>query len=142
MPWRRRQRRPDGPPDYIPPGCPRSSAACRTHSRGPARSRDASKPSRRSGDGLFAEVLAHDSTGRIGQACCAHDRSDDRGQETGGQVLGEGFEDLQLRTDDKRIHLLRRAGELFREVTSETNWPTYNGDPGGNRYTIDRKSVV
>ena len=25
-----------------------------------------------------------------------------------GQVLGEGFEDLQLRTDDKRIHLLRR----------------------------------
>ena len=52
-----------------------------------------------------------------------------------GQVLGEGFEDLQLRTDDKRIHLLRRAGDLFREVTSETNWPTYNGDPGGNRYT-------
>src|SRR6267154_1250369 len=40
-----------------------------------------------------------------------------------GQVLGEGFEDLQLRTDDKRIHLLRRAGDLFREVTSETNWP-------------------
>jgi len=52
-----------------------------------------------------------------------------------GQVLGEGFEDLQLRTDDKRIHLLRRVGDLFREVTSETNWPTYDGDPGGNRYT-------
>src|SRR5437773_2158056 len=57
------------------------------------------------------------------------------GKTLGGQVLGEGFEDLQLRTDDKRIHLLRRAGDLFREVTSETNWPTYNGDPGGNRYT-------
>src|SRR5262249_22811519 len=27
-----------------------------------------------------------------------------------GQVLGEGFEDLQLRTDDKRVHLLRRVG--------------------------------
>ena len=52
-----------------------------------------------------------------------------------GQVLGEGFDDLQLRTDDKRVHLLRRAGERFREVTSETDWPTYNGDPGGNRYT-------
>jgi alcohol dehydrogenase (cytochrome c) len=57
------------------------------------------------------------------------------GKKLDGQVLGEGFDDLQLRTDDKRIHLLRRAGNLFREVTSETNWPTYNGDPRGNRYT-------
>jgi len=52
-----------------------------------------------------------------------------------GQVLGEGFDDLQLRTDDQRVHLLRRAGSRFREVTSETDWPTYNGDSGGNRYT-------
>ena len=52
-----------------------------------------------------------------------------------GEVLGEGFEDLQLRTDDKRVHLLRRAGDRVREVTSEADWPTYNGDPRGNRYT-------
>ena len=52
-----------------------------------------------------------------------------------GQVLGEGFDDIQLRTDDQRVHLLRRAGSRFREVTSETDWPTYNGDSGGNRYT-------
>jgi alcohol dehydrogenase (cytochrome c) len=52
-----------------------------------------------------------------------------------GQVVGEGFSDLQLRTDDKRLHLLRRDGTRFREVTSETGWPTYNGDPRGNRYT-------
>jgi alcohol dehydrogenase (cytochrome c) len=52
-----------------------------------------------------------------------------------GQVLGEGFDDLQLRTDDKRVHLLRRAGTRFREVTSQTDWPTYNGDPRGNRFT-------
>src|SRR5207253_3137803 len=52
-----------------------------------------------------------------------------------GQVLGEGSDDMQLRTDDHRVHLLRRAGSRFREVTSETDWPTYNGDPGGNRYT-------
>jgi alcohol dehydrogenase (cytochrome c) len=52
-----------------------------------------------------------------------------------GQVLGEGFDDLQLRTDDKKVHLLRRAGDRFRRVTSEKDWPTYNGDPGGNRYT-------
>ncbi|HEY5906466.1 MAG TPA: PQQ-binding-like beta-propeller repeat protein [Vicinamibacteria bacterium] len=63
-----------------------------------------------------------------------------------GQVLAEGFSDLQLLTDDKRVHLLRRAGDRFREVTSEADWPTYNGDPGGNRYTtlsqIDKTSVA
>jgi alcohol dehydrogenase (cytochrome c) len=52
-----------------------------------------------------------------------------------GDVLGEGFEDVQLRTDDKRVHLLRRAGTRVREVTSDLDWPTYNGDPRGNRYT-------
>jgi len=52
-----------------------------------------------------------------------------------GRILGEGFEDLQLRTEDRRVLLLRRAGARFREVTSGTDWPTYNGDPGGNRYT-------
>ena len=52
-----------------------------------------------------------------------------------GQVVGEGFDDVQLRSDDKRVHLLRRAGARFREVTSETNWPTYNGETGGNRFT-------
>jgi hypothetical protein len=57
------------------------------------------------------------------------------GKTLDGQVLNEGFDDMQLRTDDQRVHLLRRAGSRFREVTSETDWPTYNGDPGGNRYT-------
>ena len=52
-----------------------------------------------------------------------------------GEVLNRGFDDLQLRTADHRIHLLRRAGERYREVTSQTGWPGYNGDPGGNRYT-------
>jgi alcohol dehydrogenase (cytochrome c) len=63
-----------------------------------------------------------------------------------GQVLGEGFDDVQLRTEDKQVHLLRRAGGRFREVTSGTDWPTYNGDPGGNRYTtltqINRDNVA
>jgi alcohol dehydrogenase (cytochrome c) len=62
-----------------------------------------------------------------------------------GQVLGEGVEDLQLRTDDNTVHLLRRAGDRVRAVTSETSWATYNGDPGGNRYTaltqIDKQTV-
>ena len=52
-----------------------------------------------------------------------------------GEVLGEGAGDVQLLTADKRVHLLRRAGDRFRRVTSDADWPTYNGDPGGNRYT-------
>ena len=62
-----------------------------------------------------------------------------------GRVLGDGFDDLQLRTADKRVHLLRRSGNVVREVTSTVDWPGYNGDPRGNRYTtltqIDPRTV-
>jgi alcohol dehydrogenase (cytochrome c) len=62
-----------------------------------------------------------------------------------GEVLGEGFDDLQIRTADKQVHLLRRQGERTRRVTSEVDWPGYNGGPGGNRYTsltdIDKANV-
>ena len=62
-----------------------------------------------------------------------------------GALLAEGFNDVQLLGDDKRVHLLRRSGERFREVTSSVDWPTYNGDPRGNRYTamtqIDKSNV-
>jgi alcohol dehydrogenase (cytochrome c) len=63
-----------------------------------------------------------------------------------GQVLSEGMADLQLRTDDGRVRLLRKAGDLYRLVTSQTDWPTYHGDPSGNRYTkltqIDKTNVT
>ena len=52
-----------------------------------------------------------------------------------GDVLGQGFDDLQLRTADNKVHLLRRVGQNYREVTGGRAWPTYNGDPRGNRYT-------
>jgi len=63
-----------------------------------------------------------------------------------GQVLSEGMTDLQIRADDKRIHLLRKAdGNRFREVTSQADWPTYHGDMSGNRYSkltqIDKNNV-
>ena len=68
------------------------------------------------------------------------------GQTLEGQVLNEGTSDLQLRTDDKRIRLLRKEGERYRVVTSQADWPTYHGDPGGNRYTrltqIDKMNVA
>ena len=58
----------------------------------------------------------------------------------------KGFDDLQVRTADGRVRLLRREGDRVREVTSETGWPTYNGEPGGNRYTaltqIDKTNVA
>jgi alcohol dehydrogenase (cytochrome c) len=63
-----------------------------------------------------------------------------------GVVTGEGFDDLQVRTADGKVALLRKAGDRVRQVTSSTPWPTYNGDPRGNRYTtlgeIDRTSVA
>lgn len=52
-----------------------------------------------------------------------------------GLVLNRTSDDVQLRTDDNAIHLLRKSGERYREVTSDRDWPTYNGDPGGNRFT-------
>ena len=52
-----------------------------------------------------------------------------------GIKLGEGFDELQMRTDDGKVHLLRKTDGRYREVTSEVDWPEYNGDPRGNRYT-------
>ena len=52
-----------------------------------------------------------------------------------GVLVGEGLEDHQIRTDDGKIHLLRRVGDRYREVTSTVDWPTFHGDMSGNRYT-------
>ncbi|MEP7353502.1 MAG: PQQ-binding-like beta-propeller repeat protein [Acidobacteriota bacterium] len=53
-----------------------------------------------------------------------------------GLVMNEGSTDLQLRSSDGKLHLLRKlAGGQFREVTSQTDWPTYNGGNNGNRYS-------
>ena len=57
------------------------------------------------------------------------------GKTLSGVVVANGFEDHSIRTDDGKLHLLRRVGDRFREVTSTVDWPGYNGDPGGNRYT-------
>ena len=42
------------------------------------------------------------------------------GKELEGAVLGRTGRELQLRTGDQRIHLLRAVGERYREVTSQT----------------------
>jgi alcohol dehydrogenase (cytochrome c) len=63
-----------------------------------------------------------------------------------GVVKGQGARDLQLQTADGRVMLLRRtAGDRFRQVTSQTGWPSYDGADSGNRYSslkqIDRTNV-
>ena len=51
------------------------------------------------------------------------------------EVLNRGIDDLQVRTPDGRVHLLRTAGDKYREVTSQKDWPGYHGSPTGNRFT-------
>ena len=43
--------------------------------------------------------------------------------------------DLQLLGDDRKIHLLRKSGDRYRPVTSQTDWPSYNGQTTGSRYS-------
>ena len=57
------------------------------------------------------------------------------GRKLEGAVLNETVEDLQLQTADQRIHLLRKTDSKYREVTSQTDWPSYNGDTRGSRYS-------
>jgi alcohol dehydrogenase (cytochrome c) len=64
-----------------------------------------------------------------------------------GLVMNEGASDLQLRSADGRLHLLRKLdGGGFRQVTSQSDWPTYNGSDNGNRYStlnqIDKTNVA
>ena len=44
-------------------------------------------------------------------------------------------DDIQLRTDDGRVQLLRKAGSRYRVVTSKVDWPIYDGSPTGNRFS-------
>jgi alcohol dehydrogenase (cytochrome c) len=52
-----------------------------------------------------------------------------------GLVLNRGAADLQLLGDDRKLHLLRKSGGAYRRVTSQADWPTYNGQLSGSRYS-------
>jgi alcohol dehydrogenase (cytochrome c) len=68
------------------------------------------------------------------------------GKEIDGTVLGRTGRELQLRTADQKIHLLRAVGEKFREATSQQDWTSMHGRFDGNRYTamtqIDKSNVA
>ena len=57
------------------------------------------------------------------------------GRPLAGLVQNQSLTDLQLLGDDRRLHLLRKRGERYREVTSQADWPSYNGDTRGYRHS-------
>ena len=58
------------------------------------------------------------------------------GSSLAGLVMNQSAGDMQLLGDDRRTHLLREATSgRYREVTSQTGWTMYNGQPSGNRYS-------
>src|SRR5688572_21109888 len=57
------------------------------------------------------------------------------GRMLSGLVQNQSLTDLQLLADDLRVHLLRKSGDRFRPVTSQADWPSYNGDTRGYRYS-------
>src|SRR5262249_20081918 len=53
-----------------------------------------------------------------------------------GLALNQSTTDMQLLGDDRKIHLLRKSGsDHYREVTSQADWPSYNGQTNGGRYS-------
>ena len=57
------------------------------------------------------------------------------GRKMSGVSVNRTFMDMQVRTADGRVHLLRKSGERYREVSSQVDWPSYDGDLSGNRYS-------
>lgn len=56
-----------------------------------------------------------------------------------GVAVNQSLSDVQLLSDDGRLHLLRRSGSHYRRVTSDQDWPGYHGSPTGNRFSrLDR----
>lgn len=57
------------------------------------------------------------------------------GKKLHGMSVNRTFEDMQVRTSDGRMHLLRKEGQRYREVTSQIDWPSYDGGLNGNRFS-------
>ena len=85
----------------------------------------------------FLRTLAPAGRGRGGRGAPIRTTAQltERRRRSKGLEIGRTGRELQLRTDDQRIHLLRKAGEQFREVTSQADWSSYHGGFSGNRYT-------
>ena len=67
------------------------------------------------------------------------------GRVVDGLLLNRTHADVQVLDAKQRIQLLRPDGNRYRAVTSQADWPSYNGGPDGSRYSplaqIDRSNV-
>ena len=53
-----------------------------------------------------------------------------------GTALNRSATGIQLLGEDKKVHLLRKTSDgRYRAVTSQQDWPSYNGDTVGYRYS-------
>jgi alcohol dehydrogenase (cytochrome c) len=57
------------------------------------------------------------------------------GRTLSGVALNQTSFDMQILSEDRRVHLLRKEGARYRPVTSQADWPTYHGRLDGNRYS-------
>jgi alcohol dehydrogenase (cytochrome c) len=58
------------------------------------------------------------------------------GKSVAGVIMNRADGEMQLLGDDRALRLLRDAtGGRHRQVTSQTGWTTYHGQPNGNRYS-------
>ena len=53
-----------------------------------------------------------------------------------GLVFNQSSTDVQLLSDERKIRLLRKSGSQYRVVTSQNDWPSYNGRATGGRYSL------
>ncbi len=68
------------------------------------------------------------------------------GTELEGLAFASTGRELQLRTADGKMRLLRKSGEQYRLVTTQSDWPSMHGQLSGNRYSamtqINRENVA
>jgi alcohol dehydrogenase (cytochrome c) len=60
----------------------------------------------------------------------------DGGKTLQGTVLNSSATDMQLLDDGHKLYLLRKTDtDAYRVVTSQVDWPSYNGQTAGSRYS-------
>ena len=68
------------------------------------------------------------------------------GRALAGIALNQTRSDMQVLGDDGKIHLLRKTDGGYRTVTSQSDWPSYNGATSGGRYSalaqIDKTNIA
>jgi alcohol dehydrogenase (cytochrome c) len=67
------------------------------------------------------------------------------GRSLSGVVFNQSLADLQMLGDDGKLHLFRTSAAGHRQVTTQADWPSYNGGMNGSRYSplaqIDRTNA-